>query len=531
MDVNEHFALTRRGAEPDRRVRRPVGRFGGRPPFLSTTTRGGSTSSARGTGSESRAAPGTLARRGRRCRLAPHGVDVPFAGAERCCSGVDPRVSADLRLAVDDLPRPSITSATMRLSWASRSQGRAPASRTTASCTSTAARCAEARRCSTGWRIHFDDAGPSRRVPAQRWQRPAQAVHRKVVARMKQQVARATELQQRDVVRRGGAGSQDVADQRHLTGHRSHVTPFLGDQVVVHGALARVVDQVVHDGALHAALEQRAALGVVRVQVADNQDLLDVVVDQRALRVFALDVGRIGQAVGDEVAAEGDPVRRARRAIRRASCRSNRGPEAERFSSVAQVSEQWSTITSCAPPWSKVASNSGRRVLQRPPRRGGRGCAGRSTSCVTMSMPPRINVMPGEGAVWPAMVMNGDSIFRACLLEIDHARQPRTRRSAVRDGQRPRRTIRGRAAFSYVTRMTAPPRPPGVVAAQPWAPGNASCCCLAPPANRAARTQEQRRASGKPDQRHASPRYWFEGCILTPVSLVRHQWDHREPSR
>ena len=33
-----------------------------------------------------------------------------------------------------------------------------------------------------------------------------------------------------------------------------------------------------------------------------------------------------------------------------------RGPDADRFSSVAQVSEQWSTITSCAPPIVEIAS-------------------------------------------------------------------------------------------------------------------------------------------------------------------------------
>ena len=49
----------------------------------------------------------------------------------------------------------------------------------------------------------------------------------------------------------------------------------------------------------------------------------------------------------------------------------------------------------------------------RPPR-GARGCAGRSRRASTMSMPPRMSVMPGDGAVWPAMVRYGSVILTVC---------------------------------------------------------------------------------------------------------------------
>ena len=116
----------------------------------------------------------------------------------------------------------------------------------------------------------------------------------------------------------------------------------------MHRARARVVDQVVDHHAAHAALEQRVALVVVRVEVADDQDVAGVVVDQRALRMLALRVGRVRQALGDDVVAEGDAMRRAF-APSSGVLPAKRGPEADRFSSVAQVMEQWSTITSCAP--------------------------------------------------------------------------------------------------------------------------------------------------------------------------------------
>jgi hypothetical protein len=60
---------------------------------------------------------------------------------------------------------------------------------------------------------------------------------------------------------------------------------------------AGVVDEVVHDRAVHAALEERMALDVVRPDVAIEEDVRDVVVHERALRVLALGMGGIGEAL------------------------------------------------------------------------------------------------------------------------------------------------------------------------------------------------------------------------------------------
>ena len=75
------------------------------------------------------------------------------------------------------------------------------------------------------------------------------------------------------------------------------LAPFLGNQVVVDGALAGIVDEIVDDGAVYAALEQRVALVVVRIEVAEDQDVGDVVVNQRALGMLAFGVRRIREAL------------------------------------------------------------------------------------------------------------------------------------------------------------------------------------------------------------------------------------------
>ena len=80
-----------------------------------------------------------------------------------------------------------------------------------------------------------------------------------------------------------------------------------------------------------------------------------------------------------------------------------RGPDADIFSSIAQVKLQWSTMMSW-PPTTDMASAS------HPLSSGWSSTPVRTriwrmmTSWVAMSMPDRIRVMPGEGAVWPAMV-------------------------------------------------------------------------------------------------------------------------------
>ena len=73
----------------------------------------------------------------------------------------------------------------------------------------------------------------------------------------------------------------------------------------------RVVDQIVQHLPGHAALEQRVAFVVVRVQVAHDQDVLHMVMHQRALGMLALAMAGVGQSFGDQVVAEGDLPRGA----------------------------------------------------------------------------------------------------------------------------------------------------------------------------------------------------------------------------
>ena len=77
---------------------------------------------------------------------------------------------------------------------------------------------------------------------------------------------------------------------------------------------------------------------------------------------------------------------------------SKRGPEAERFSSSAQVRVQWSTMTFHAP---TVEIASASHPLRHPrPETPVRTRMWRTiTSWPRMSRPPRISVIPGEGAV------------------------------------------------------------------------------------------------------------------------------------
>ena len=185
------------------------------------------------------------------------------------------------------LPRPSATSARMRTSCGSRSHGRAPAFASTQFSTSTAGNAARPVGPVERLRV-LDDARGGRRVAAEHRQRPPEPVDRDVVAAVIVEIAAAAEHQERDVARRRRPGAQHVADDGHAAVLKRHVAPFERLQVVVHRARAGVVDEIVHDRAAHAALEQRAALEVVRVEVAVDQDVGDVVVDQRALGVLEL---------------------------------------------------------------------------------------------------------------------------------------------------------------------------------------------------------------------------------------------------
>ena len=88
-------------------------------------------------------------------------------------------------------------------------------------------------------------------------------------------------------------------------------------------------------------------------------------------------------------------------------------------------------------------------------------------------MPPSISVMPGEGAVCPAIVTFG-SVIRSVWRS--RSMTPPTSNTMMR-GSAAASAARNEPSpslASVVTLMMRPPRPPGVVAAQPTAPGNAS---------------------------------------------------------
>ncbi len=95
-----------------------------------------------------------------------------------------------------------------------------------------------------------------------------------------------------------------------------------------------------------------------------------------------------------------------------------RGPDAERFSSVAQVNVQWSTITSYAPATVESASVSQPLIFGLPASPVRTRMCWMMTSCVATSKPPRMKVMPGEGAVCPAMVRKGSRRRDGAQVEI-----------------------------------------------------------------------------------------------------------------
>src|SRR6185503_9323544 len=133
-------------------------------------------------------------------------------------------------------------------------------------------------------------------------------------------------------------------------------------------------------------------------------------------------------------------------------------------------------MTSLAPPWVENASSP-----QLPPStafgwpaspvRTRRCCS--TTSCVSTSMPPSISVIPGEGAVCPAIVTFG-SVMRSVWRS--RSMTPPTSKTMMRGSPRASaaRNEPSPSLASEVTLTMRPPRPPGVVAAQPTAPGNAS---------------------------------------------------------
>ena len=139
-----------------------------------------------------------------------------------------------------------------------------------------------------------------------------------------------------------------------------------------------------------------------------------------------------------------------------------RGPDADRFSSVPQLKLQWSTITSCAP---AVVD---RPSWSPPPRLGLPNSPGRKRRCCTITSWVRITVsalitvMPGEGAVWPAMVRKG---WRISSLPPPMSMTPPTSTTTTRGPGVSIAAFKdpGPSAAKVVTRRICPPLPPRVL--------------------------------------------------------------------
>ncbi len=83
----------------------------------------------------------------------------------------------------------------------------------------------------------------------------------------------------------------------------------MGNQVVMDRLLSRIIDHRIDLSGVDPALEQGVAFFVGGIEVGVEQDAGGVVVDQAALGMLALVVGRFRQTFIDEIVAVGDVVR------------------------------------------------------------------------------------------------------------------------------------------------------------------------------------------------------------------------------
>ena len=86
------------------------------------------------------------------------------------------------------------------------------------------------------------------------------------------------------------------------------IAPFQRHEIIMDGAFARIIKDVVDQLHLPAALNQRIALHIMSVEIAINKDLAGIVVDQRALAMLALGMAGLGQSFGRDIVGEGDGV-------------------------------------------------------------------------------------------------------------------------------------------------------------------------------------------------------------------------------
>ena len=86
------------------------------------------------------------------------------------------------------------------------------------------------------------------------------------------------------------------------------IAPFLGHQIIMNDALARIEDQIVAHLDARATLHQHVALVIVGIEIVHDQDLGGVVVDERTFGMLDLAVRGPGQALGRDVVGKRDAV-------------------------------------------------------------------------------------------------------------------------------------------------------------------------------------------------------------------------------
>ena len=141
-------------------------------------------------------------------------------------------------------------------------------------------------------------------------------------------------------------------------------------------------------------------------------------------------------------------------------------PPSERPSSTDQPAEQWSSMTrrdplaTVTPSTSAPAMSPGRKRRWRT-----------TTSWVRMATDWPRKQMPPPGAVWPATVRNGS----VTTTGVSRVTSPPTRKTTVRGpvAATASRKLPGPRSSRVVTKTTRPPRPAGVEAPKPSAPGKA----------------------------------------------------------
>jgi len=160
-------------------------------------------------------------------------------------------------------------------------------------------------------RCRLNDLRAACRVATQKRRIIPPAINRDVVAGMEIEISLTANHDHWQAFDRGGTGAHHVADNCHAPRLNVHFAPFEFLEVVLDGALARIVNEIVDDGAVHAALEERTALKIMRVEISIDQDIADIVMDQRPFGMFTLGVGRVGKPFRNQVVRKRDLVRRA----------------------------------------------------------------------------------------------------------------------------------------------------------------------------------------------------------------------------